>query len=111
MHCQQGASRSASLIIAYGMYQNPDLSVNDAYYAAQAKSRWISPNMRLMYCLQDFQKEVSKKKLGPLGSAFSKPRSGKSPTKHRLTLSADNIDMAPPKEPLTAPAPWRGGRG
>ena len=104
IHCQQGASRSASLIIAYGMYQNPDLTVNDAYYAAQSKSRWISPNMRLMYCLQDFQKEVSKKKLVAPGSGFAWPRSGKSPTKHRATLSADNID-ASPKEPLTAPLP------
>ncbi|KAI1117944.1 hypothetical protein F5Y14DRAFT_291268 [Nemania sp. NC0429] len=102
VHCQQGASRSASLIIAYGMYQNPGLSVNDAYYAAQAKSRWISPNMRLMYCLQDFQKEVSKKRLPPRSAAC--PRSGRSPTKHRLTLSADAIDIKP-KEPLTAPLP------
>ncbi|KAI1417580.1 dual specificity phosphatase [Hypoxylon sp. FL1857] len=101
VHCQQGASRSASLIIAYGLYQNPGLTVNDAYYAAQSKSRWISPNMRLMYCLQDFQKEVSKKRL-PRSAAG--PRSGRSPTKHRLTLSANAIDMQP-KEPLTAPLP------
>jgi len=98
VHCQQGASRSASLIIAYGMYRNPALSVNDAYYAAQSRSRWISPNMRLMYCLQDFQKEVSKKKLP------SAQWTGRSPTKHRVTLSADNIDRHP-KEPLTAPLP------
>ncbi|KAK0630749.1 hypothetical protein B0T17DRAFT_507191 [Bombardia bombarda] len=103
IHCQQGASRSASLVIAYGMYQNPDLTVNDAYYAAQAKSRWISPNMRLMYCLQDFQKEVTKKKL-PSSGLNLKPRPGRSPTKHRMTLSADNIELSP-KEPLTAPLP------
>lgn len=102
VHCQQGASRSASLIIAYGIYQNPELSVNDAYYAAQAKSRWISPNMRLMYCLQDFQKEVGKRKQAP-GSAF-RPRTGRSPTKHRMTISVDAIDISP-KEPLTAPLP------
>ena len=96
IHCQQGASRSASLIIAYGLYQNPHLSVNDAYYAAQAKSRWISPNMKLMYSLQDFQKENSKKRT-PL-------RSGRSPTKHRMTLSADAINLAT-KEPRTAPLP------
>ncbi|KAI0024786.1 hypothetical protein F4780DRAFT_555197 [Xylariomycetidae sp. FL0641] len=100
VHCQQGASRSASLIIAYGLYQNPGLSVNDAYYAAQSKSRWISPNMRLMYCLQDFQKEVSKRRLPPRSAVG--PR--RSPTKHRLTLSADCADMKP-KEPLTAPLP------
>jgi tyrosine-protein phosphatase len=96
VHCQQGASRSASLIIAYGLYQNPDLSVNDAYYAAQAKSRWISPNMKLMYSLQDFQKEISKRRT-PL-------RSGRSPTKHRTTLSADAINLSA-KEPQTAPLP------
>ncbi|KAI1821345.1 hypothetical protein F4861DRAFT_474268 [Xylaria intraflava] len=101
VHCQQGASRSASLIIAYGLYQNPGLSVNDAYYAAQAKSKWISPNMRLMYCLQDFQKEVSKQKQPRLAAC---PRSGRSPTKHRLTLSADGIGIKA-KEPMTAPLP------
>src|SRR5262249_44325183 len=31
-------------------------------------------------------------------------RSGRSPSKHRLTLSADNIDVAP-KEPHSAPLP------
>lgn len=102
VHCQQGASRSASLIIAYGLYQRPELSVNDAYYAAQAKSRWISPNMKLMYSLQDFQKELSKKRLPPT-SAY-RPRTGRSPTKHRLTLSADAADI-PSKEPRTAPLP------
>ncbi|KAL2130402.1 hypothetical protein VTI74DRAFT_6511 [Chaetomium olivicolor] len=105
VHCQQGASRSASLIIAYGLYQNPALTVNDAYYAAQAKSRWISPNMRLMYCLQDFQKENAKRRLSP--TAGLKPRLGRSPTKHRATMSADNIEV-PAKEPLTAPLPGDG---
>ncbi|KAI0128843.1 dual specificity phosphatase [Xylariales sp. AK1849] len=101
VHCQQGASRSASLIIAYGLYQNPGMSVNDAYYAAQTKSKWISPNMKLMYCLQDFQREIAKRKM-PRSAAG--PRSGRSPTKHRLTLSADAIDVKP-KEPLSAPLP------
>ncbi|RSM17320.1 hypothetical protein CDV31_003875 [Fusarium ambrosium] len=101
VHCQQGASRSASLIIAYGLYQKPELTVNDAYYAAQSKSQWISPNMKLMYSLQDFQKEVSDKRSGP---AAHRPRTGRTPTKHRLTLSADAIDISP-KTPQTAPLP------
>ncbi|UKZ54903.1 hypothetical protein TrVGV298_008717 [Trichoderma virens] len=109
VHCQQGASRSASLIIAYGLYQNPDFSVNDAYYAAQAKSRWISPNMKLMYSLQDFQKELCKKKRSSPGSGPYRPRTGRSPSKHRLTLSADAIEM-PSKEPHTAPLPAENGR-
>ncbi|KAM0559570.1 hypothetical protein ACHAPJ_004094 [Fusarium lateritium] len=101
VHCQQGASRSASLIIAYGLFQKPDITVNDAYYAAQAKSQWISPNMKLMYSLQDFQKEVTTKRT-TLPS--HRPRTGRSPTKHRLTLSADAIEIGP-KEPQTAPLP------
>lgn len=107
IHCQQGASRSASLIIAYGLYQNPELSVNDAYYAAQSKSRWISPNMKLMYSLQDFQKELSKKRMTP--SSGVKPRTGRSPTKHKLTLSADSIQVNP-NEPRTAPLPGEDDR-
>lgn len=99
IHCQQGASRSASLIIAYGLYQKPELTVNDAYYAAQAKSRWISPNMKLMYSLQDFQKENATKLSGP-----SHRSRGRSPPRHRLTLSADAIKMDS-KEPKTAPLP------
>lgn len=106
VHCQQGASRSASLIIAYGIYKDPNLSVNDAYHAAQAKSKWISPNMKLMYALQDFQKEVEKKKL--LSTSGFKRGNGRSPTKHRITLSADAVDRTP-QEPLTAPLPDRDG--
>lgn len=102
IHCQQGASRSASLIIAYGLYRNPELSVNDAYYAAQSKSQWISPNMKLMYSLQDFQKEISKGRHQP--ASTYRPRTGRSPPKHRLTLSADAIGVSP-KEPRTAPLP------
>ncbi|RCI16145.1 hypothetical protein L249_2137 [Ophiocordyceps polyrhachis-furcata BCC 54312] len=104
VHCQQGASRSASLIIAYGLYRNPELSVNDAYYAAQAKSRWISPNMKLMYSLQDFHKQLTMKRLSP-PSAY-RQKAGRSPTKHRLTLSVDAIDVS--KEPRTAPLPGEG---
>ncbi|KAL5604546.1 uncharacterized protein BROUX77_004732 [Berkeleyomyces rouxiae] len=101
IHCQQGASRSASLIIAYGLYRNPELTVNDAYHAAQSKSRWISPNMKLMYCLQDFQKEVSLSRK-PF-DANRLQRIGRSPTKHRLTLSADVAGSSVAQEPLTAP--------
>lgn len=106
VHCQQGASRSASLIIAYGIYRDPGLSVNDAYHAAQAKSKWISPNMKLMYALQDFQKEVEQKKL--LTTTGFRRVGGRSPTKHRNTISADGADLSP-SEPLTAPLPDREG--
>lgn len=45
IHCQCGVSRSASLVVAYGLYKNPSLSVQEAYDAVKAKSKWIGPNM------------------------------------------------------------------
>jgi tyrosine-protein phosphatase len=45
VHCQCGVSRSASLVVAYGLYKNPSLSVQEAYDAVKRKSKWIGPNM------------------------------------------------------------------
>ncbi|KFY63946.1 hypothetical protein V496_03552, partial [Pseudogymnoascus sp. VKM F-4515 (FW-2607)] len=97
IHCQQGASRSASLIIAYGMYRAPSLTVDAAYNAAQAKSKYVSPNINLMYALQDFRKTLQ---------ARQQPKMGRSPNKHRMALSVDEIDFSGNKEsPRTAPLP------
>ncbi|KZF22213.1 DSPc-domain-containing protein, partial [Xylona heveae TC161] len=54
VHCQCGVSRSASLIVAYGLYKNPDLTVQQAYDAVKQRSRWIGPNMNLIYQLSEF---------------------------------------------------------
>jgi tyrosine-protein phosphatase len=62
VHCQQGASRSATLIIAYGMYINKELSATEAYARAQAKSKWVNPNMSLLFSLNDFKKIIEAKK-------------------------------------------------
>ncbi|KAH8815819.1 hypothetical protein F5884DRAFT_195169 [Xylogone sp. PMI_703] len=86
VHCQQGASRSATLIIAYGMYLNPDLTANEAYAQAQAKSRWVNPNMSLLFSLNDFKKIIDRKRLEK-NNAVRKPQA-----KHRPTLSADAVD-------------------
>jgi tyrosine-protein phosphatase len=45
VHCQCGVSRSASLVVAYGLYKDPSLSVQEAYDAVKARSKWIGPNM------------------------------------------------------------------
>ena len=94
VHCQQGASRSATLIIAYGMYLNQDLGPNEAYTLAQAKSRWVNPNMSLLFSLNDFKKIIEKKKVEK-DNTVRKPS-----TKHRPTLSADTLD--PPPTPSRA---------
>jgi tyrosine-protein phosphatase len=55
IHCQCGVSRSASLIVAYGIYKNPGISVQEAYDAVKKRSKWIGPNMNLIMQLQEFR--------------------------------------------------------
>ncbi|KAL8737371.1 MAG: hypothetical protein Q9181_001746 [Wetmoreana brouardii] len=60
VHCQCGVSRSASLVVAYGLYKNPELSVQQAYDAVKDRSRWIGPNMNLIYQLNEFRGKLPK---------------------------------------------------
>ena len=55
VHCQCGVSRSASLVVAYGLYKNSALSVQEAYDAVKMRSKWIGPNMNLIMQLQEFR--------------------------------------------------------
>ena len=74
VHCQCGVSRSASLIVAYGLYKNPELTVQEAYDAVKERSRWIGPNMHLIYQLAEFKSTLSRK----LPLATSKRRNRRS---------------------------------
>ncbi|KAF2234121.1 DSPc-domain-containing protein, partial [Viridothelium virens] len=60
VHCQCGVSRSASLIVAYGLYKNPGMSVQDAYDAVKKRSKWIGPNMNLIMQLQEFRSGLAR---------------------------------------------------
>ena len=60
IHCQCGVSRSASLVVAYGMFKNPQLTVQEAYDAVKSRSRWIGPNMNLIYQLSEFKSKLPK---------------------------------------------------
>ncbi|KAL8667183.1 MAG: hypothetical protein Q9202_000755 [Teloschistes flavicans] len=60
VHCQCGVSRSASLVVAYGLYKNPELSVQEAYDAVKNRSKWIGPNMNLIYQLNEFRSKLPK---------------------------------------------------
>ena len=67
VHCQCGVSRSASLVVAYGIYKNPQLTVQEAYDAVKNRSRWIGPNMNLIYQLSEFKSKLPKPQ--PLGTS------------------------------------------
>lgn len=60
VHCQCGVSRSASLVVAYGLYKNPLLTVQEAYDAVKSRSKWIGPNMNLIYQLSEFKSKLPK---------------------------------------------------
>lgn len=60
IHCQCGVSRSASLVVAYGLYKNPQLTVQEAYDAVKIRSKWIGPNMNLIYQLSEFKSKLPK---------------------------------------------------
>ncbi|KAK3073728.1 tyrosine/serine/threonine protein phosphatase [Teratosphaeriaceae sp. CCFEE 6253] len=65
VHCQCGVSRSASLVVAYGLYKTPALSVQEAYDAVKARSKWIGPNMNLIMQLQEFRTSLARGGLLP----------------------------------------------
>ena len=60
IHCQLGVSRSASLVIAYGLYKGYQSSFPDMYDAVKARSKWVGPNMSLIYQLGDFRKQLQR---------------------------------------------------
>ncbi|KAL2351027.1 dual specificity phosphatase [Cryomyces antarcticus] len=60
IHCQCGVSRSASLIVAYGLYKNPGMSVQEVYDSVKKRSKWIGPNMNLIMQLQEFRSNLLK---------------------------------------------------
>lgn len=67
IHCQLGASRSASLVIAYGLYKNRNLDFNSMYELVKGRSQWVGPNMSLIYQLTDFRSRLLR------GSPSSRP--------------------------------------
>ena len=127
VHCQCGVSRSASLIVAYGLYRNSSLTVQEAYDAVKKRSKWIGPNMSLIYQLSEFRTKLLQK-IGAAQSIVRTWRTGgsvpvinggtmpafsgsarantiptSSPIK-RPSLSLETFD-SPLSEPLTAPLP------
>lgn len=55
VHCKQGVSRSASLVIGYIM-QHERMRLNDAYAFVKNKSPNVTPNLGLVYQLLEYEK-------------------------------------------------------
>ena len=111
VHCQCGVSRSASLVVAYGLYKNPQLTVQEAYDAVKFRSKWIGPNMNLIYQLSEFKtKLVKTHPMGTaawhswraLGSGRSNPNAAANP-KLDSNLHSSGL-RSPPQKSLSAPS-------
>lgn len=59
VHCQCGVSRSATLVVAYCLYKEPKLTVQEAYDIVKQRSKWIGPNMNLIMQLQEFRSSLT----------------------------------------------------
>lgn len=60
IHCQLGVSRSASLVIAYGLFKGYQQNFHSMYQQVKGRSRWVGPNMSLIYQLSDFRLNIEK---------------------------------------------------
>lgn len=82
IHCQCGVSRSATLVVAYVIFKNPSMSVQEAYDTVKKRSRWIGPNMNLIMQLQEFRSS-----LGRSTNRFGSLRGSVSPISPSLPIS------------------------
>jgi len=71
VHCQLGVSRSASLIIAYGLFKDYQPNFHSMYAAVKERSRWVGPNMSLIYQLTDFKNKLNR---GDFANSAGQPR-------------------------------------
>jgi tyrosine-protein phosphatase len=109
VHCQCGVSRSASLIVAYGLYKNPGISVQEAYDAVKKRSKWIGPNMNLIMQLQEFRSGLlrnSRKDSSFQSQMFTMPRKLSTTLSSASTTGSFDVgSVSSPQTPRTAPLP------
>lgn len=105
VHCQCGVSRSASLIVAYGLYKDPQVSVQDAYDRAKKRSRWIGPNMNLIMQLQEFRNGLLRANESR-NQGFGRRSAGLNTTRSANKYSPFGAEATSgPRTPRTAPLP------
>jgi tyrosine-protein phosphatase len=109
VHCQCGVSRSASLIVAYGLYKNPGTTVQEAYDAVKRRSKWIGPNMNLIMQLQEFRSSLLRsvrREHGYSSQLFTLPRKLSTAVSSASTTDHFTAETeSGPVTPRTAPLP------
>ncbi|MCJ1327125.1 hypothetical protein MMC10_003792 [Thelotrema lepadinum] len=98
IHCQLGVSRSASLIVAYGLYKNPRLSPDEAREQAKRQSKFIDLNMHFMYELGDFKKLLAEKFPAP---QVQKRPGGQMGLSRAMTESVLTVRHQPAADPMS----------
>ncbi|KAI7231078.1 hypothetical protein KC330_g6615 [Hortaea werneckii] len=102
VHCQCGVSRSASLVVAYGLYKDPTMSVQEAYDAVKARSKWIGPNMNLIMQLQEFRSSLARGGLLPGNRGYTPITPSSAYNGWRGPFAADPSDPISMNAPLSA---------
>lgn len=99
IHCQCGVSRSASLIVAYGLFKDTNMTVQEAYDMVKQKSKWIGPNMNLIMQLQEYRNGLLK----PSSAVNGQQKSGSKILHGRKDMN--DPFAAEASVPQTAPLP------
>ncbi|OQO00876.1 hypothetical protein B0A48_13563 [Cryoendolithus antarcticus] len=105
VHCQCGVSRSASLVVAYGLYKDPSMSVQEAYDAVKQRSKWIGPNMNLIMQLQEFRSSLARGGLLPDNRGLSPITPSSAFGDWPGPFSGRALQVGPHAGNLTAPGP------
>ncbi|EGE83840.1 hypothetical protein RJZ56_006216 [Blastomyces dermatitidis] len=102
IHCQLGVSRSASLVIAYGLFKNPDKDFNAMYSIVKGRSCWVGPNMSLIYQLTDFRTRVQQRgpSRSPPAEWFDGSLDAKASTTQPEAQGNSSLISKPPRPPV-----------
>lgn len=98
VHCQLGVSRSASLVIAYGLYKGYQPDFHSMYMTVKSRSEWVGPNLSLIYQLTDFRSKV-------VQGEYEKNAKFPSPSWFKnATLSSPDVDTPVAQRPTEVSA-------
>ena len=93
VHCQLGVSRSASLVIAFGLYKGYQPDFHSMYMQVKARSQWVGPNMSLIYQLTDFRQKVLKGDAQTKSQALAAPWFQNSPVTAGLKTPFQSLSL------------------